>query len=89
MQAGVILDLMRSRPTSDANKVKEDRLFYYNGRMFGHDYETEGNMPREKMQRLDTGRVIAKDLKWGNSRLVSASELVPFRVCGPPVAILG
>ena len=41
-------------------------------------------MTKEKMKRMDTGRVIEKDLKQPSSKPVPKSELVAFHTCGPP-----
>ena len=41
-------------------------------------------MTKEKMKRLDTGRVIEKDLKQPSSEPVPKEKLFRFHTCGPP-----
>ena len=41
-------------------------------------------MTNEKMARLDTGRVVQKDIKQPDSDPVPEAELVRFHTCGPP-----
>ena len=41
-------------------------------------------MTKEKMERLDTGRAIERDIRQPNSDPVPEAELARFHTCGPP-----
>ena len=70
-----LVQLSRSRPIAPGSSlVKTKTITLYNGRLRGHDFETEDRMTNEKMARLDTGRVVQKDIKQSDSDPVPEAD---------------
>ena len=65
MRADDLVQVSRSRPIKPGfSLVTTKTCTLYNGRLRGYDFETEKRMTNEKMERLDTGRVIQKDIRY-------------------------
>ena len=65
-----LVELSRSQPIAPGSSlVKTKTITLYNGGLRGHDFKTERRMTNEKMARLDTDRVVQKDIKLPDSDL--------------------